>query len=93
MNASGVRSQPFWSSRSRAEQIVKTVPAYAGFEIVSVDWDAFRDRWLPGLGTDGLLVGVNWSGEQAQGYDIEPERIRANVEACMASPDGGPSRG
>jgi hypothetical protein len=28
--AGGRRAQPFWSTRSRVEKIVKTVPAYAG---------------------------------------------------------------
>jgi hypothetical protein len=30
-NRNGVRAQPFWSSRSRAETIVATIPAYTGF--------------------------------------------------------------
>jgi hypothetical protein len=29
---------------------------------------------------DGLLVGVNWSGARATGYDIEPSEVRRRVE-------------
>ncbi len=71
--ADGARAMPFWSKRSRAERVVATVPAYAEFEVVAVPLDAFRERWLPGLGRDGVLVGLNWSGEKATGYDVEPQ--------------------
>ena len=80
---SGRRAQPFWSSRSRAERIIKTVPAYAGFEPFEIAWDDFCRKWVPGLTRDGLLVGVNWSGERAAGYDIEPERLKQSVEAVI----------
>lgn len=77
----GKRAQPFWSSRAGAEKIIETVPAYAGFEPHEVTWDDFCSRWVPGLARDGLLVGVNWSGKRATGYDLEPERLREYVEA------------
>lgn len=35
---------------------------------------------------DGLLVGVNWSGKRAVGYDIEPERLKQSVEAVIENP-------
>lgn len=44
----GSRAMPFWSKRSRAERVVSTAPAYAGFEVVPVPLDAFRDRGCPG---------------------------------------------
>jgi hypothetical protein len=81
----GVRAQPFWSSRARAERIVATVPAYAGFEVEEIALDAFLERWLPGLEVDGLRVGVNWSGPRATGYDVEPGAVRAALEAAARS--------
>lgn len=74
-NGSGVRSMPFWSLRSRAEAVVTNVPAYSTFELHEIPLAEFRDRWLPGLEEDGVLVGVNWSGERATGYDIEPATV------------------
>ncbi|MDP9393823.1 MAG: DUF2750 domain-containing protein [Actinomycetota bacterium] len=74
--ADGVRAMPFWSKRSRVERVVSTVPAYANFEVVAVPLDEFRSRWLPGLERDGLLVGLNWSGERASGYDVEPAAVQ-----------------
>jgi hypothetical protein len=79
----GRRSMPFWSSRSRVERIIATVPAYAGFEPVDLTWDEFCSRWAPGLEKDGCLVGVNWSGPRAVGYDIEPSRLLKNVNAAI----------
>lgn len=71
-NADGQRAMPFWSSRERAERVVNTVPAYQHFAVVGLALDEWTSRWLPGLEKDGLLVGLNWSGGTARGYDIEP---------------------
>jgi Protein of unknown function (DUF2750) len=70
---------PFWSKRSRAEKVVAGVPAYAGFDVVEVTVEEWRERWLPGLEADGLLVGINWSGPHATGYDITPAEVAGRV--------------
>jgi hypothetical protein len=79
----GKRSQPFWSSLSRVEKIIKNVPAYAGFEPYEISWFDFCRAWVPGMTKDGLLVGVNWSGDKALGYDLEPNQVQESVEAVM----------
>lgn len=79
LNADGVRSMPFWSLRSRADRVIHQVDAYADFEPVEVSVDEFRQRWLPGLARDGLLVGLNWSGAGATGYDLTPEDVERNL--------------
>jgi len=78
-NSDGRRAQPFWSSRSRAERVIATVPAYAGFSVVEIAWKDLCERWLPGLTKDGILVGVNWTGSRATGYDIDAADVLANV--------------
>jgi len=98
-NRQGTRSQPFWSSLTRVQKIISTVPAYEHFEPFEVTWEEFRDRWVPKLKRDGLLVGVNWSGAYARGYDIDSAFVRQAVEIQMqalsaepgASPNGGPA--
>jgi len=70
-----------WSLRSRAERVVKTVPAYAGFEVVELPWDEFASYWVTGLKRDRVLVGVNWSGACANGYDIPADDVVRNVRA------------
>src|SRR5436190_23339162 len=66
------RAMPCWSSLARAERIIKTVPAYRGFVPVELTWDDFRETWLPRLESDGLRVGVNWTGVRATGSDLAP---------------------
>ena len=80
----GKTAMPFWSSLSRVKKIISTVPAYAGFKPYELSWDDFCKAWVPGLTKDGLLVGVNWSGKKAIGYDMEPKRLQDNVEAVIA---------
>lgn len=79
MTASGRRSQPFWSSKERAEAIITSVDAYRAFEVVEIEWAVFRERWVPGLKRDGIDVGVNWSGARATGYDVAPDDVVRNV--------------
>jgi hypothetical protein len=88
MNSEGKRAQPFWSSLSRVERIKKNVPAYAGFDPYEITWEAFRDRWLPGLKKDGILIGVNWSGDRAKGYDIDTDFVREAIEIQLKNQQG-----
>lgn len=82
VNRDGFRAQPFWSSRSRAEKIIASVHAYKNFLPVEITLEAFLGRWLPGLEEDGILVGVNWSGGRATGYDIPPSQVAANLRSA-----------
>ena len=50
-------------------------------EIQLLDW---RSRWLPGLDQDQLLVGLNWSGDRATGYDIRPAEVERHLAAHEA---------
>lgn len=80
----GKRAQPFRSSLGRVERVINTVPAYAGFEPDEIAWDKFLSAWVPGLTRDGILVGVDWSGERALGYDVEAEQVARNVAAITS---------
>ena len=82
-DSGGHRAMPFWSAESRAQRIIEQVEAYQGFEVVSLPLDVWRSRWLPGLAKDGLLVGLNWSGASATGYDVTPADAEAGLVARM----------
>ena len=71
----GKRAQPFWSSKSRAEKIIENVPAYKMFTVVEISWNEFKEEWVPDLTKEKLLVGINWSGKGAKGYDLEPKNV------------------
>jgi hypothetical protein len=80
LKSNGKRAMPFWSSLSRAKKIIETVPAYAPFEAVEISWEKFRDEWLPDLAKDGILIGVNWSGKRATGYDLDSLWVKEAIE-------------
>ena len=82
-NSEGERVQPFWSSLSRVQKIIETVPAYAGFEPFDISWSDFTARWVPGLEKDRVLVGVNWSGYRATGYDIAASKVKEYIESYI----------
>lgn len=75
MTSMGKRSMPFWSSKSRAELVIKNVPAYSSFEPVELSIERFKAYWLPELIKLDQLVGINWSGKKAIGYDQNPVMI------------------
>jgi hypothetical protein len=79
VNSDGQRAQPFWSSRARAECVIRSVAAYQGFTPVEIELEAFLNRWVPGLAQDGILIGVNWSGANATGYDIAPTQVAESI--------------
>jgi Protein of unknown function (DUF2750) len=71
----GTRALPFWSKASRAQRVVDQVAAYRTFDVVEIDLADWTGRWLPGLERDGLLVGINWAGPRATGYDVAPTQV------------------
>jgi hypothetical protein len=83
-DADGTRALPFWSKQSRAEKVVAQVAAYRTFDVVEIDLDDWTGRWLPGLERDGLLVGVNWAGPRATGYDVPPGAVAAWITGARA---------
>lgn len=83
LSTGGMRAQPFWSSSFRVLRMIRTVPAFRGFEPIRLSWEEFRDQWLPGLNSSGLLVGVNWSGPRATGYDVDPHQVLTLVERAI----------
>jgi len=46
-----------------------------------LELDAFVGRWLVGLQRDGLMVGLNWPGDRATGYDLQPADVMARLTA------------
>lgn len=71
----GRRSVPFWSRPTRAARVADQVAAFAGFEVMAIELDDWLEGWLPCLERDGLLVGVNWSGIKATGFDMTPAQV------------------
>ena len=68
--------------------MIAQVAAYYGFEPEELSWEAFVEEWAPGLESDGLLVGINWSGPHATGYDMTSADLVRNVEAVANEGSG-----
>ena len=84
-NREGIRSMPFWSSKSRIEKIIKNVPAYNGFEPTEINLQEFSN-WLKKLKKNKQLVGINWSGSRAIGYDLNPDKLIRWIEDLKPPP-------
>lgn len=82
----GIGGCPFGSKRSRADKIVGSVSAYAGMSPIGLSYDDWRDNWLPDLERNGILVGLNWSGKRAVGYDLSVADLLRNLSARESPP-------
>jgi Protein of unknown function (DUF2750) len=71
----GRRAVPFWSKPTRARRVADQAAAFLGFEIVVIELDDWLAGWLPCLERDEMLVGVNWSGARATGFDLTPAQV------------------
>lgn len=87
VNSEGQRAQPFWSSEARVRRIIKRVPVYSGLDPEELDLARWRERWLPGLRKDGFLIGLNWAGARATGYDFTVGEVFARLDATPAPAD------
>jgi hypothetical protein len=82
VSESGARVFPLWSSRRRAQKIVDTVPRYASCKVLGSLWSNFLGNWVAILERDGILVGVNWAGPNANGLEMPVRLLASQVEAA-----------
>jgi ribosomal-protein-alanine N-acetyltransferase len=87
----GRRTVPFWSNRERVERLLRIDGEFAGFAASELPWATVRDKWLVRCEREGWLVGINWAGDRALGFDAEPPLVRGAVEAALARASGFPS--
>ncbi|GIH52574.1 hypothetical protein Mro03_77530 [Microbispora rosea subsp. rosea] len=76
---------PFWSSAARVKKIIDTVTGYSEFESVEIPLDVWLSKWLPDLSEDGILIGINWSGARAVGWDLEVKDVIARIAAAQGA--------
>jgi hypothetical protein len=60
---------PFWSGKALAEALCNG--DWDVYTPVAIEIEEFLDDWLPGMHSDVLLVGINWSVDLT-GDEIEP---------------------
>jgi hypothetical protein len=74
---------PFWSSRSRCVKLQAMHSKYAGWHICEEPLEQFIEKTLKLLGTQGIQVGINWTGERLIGYDISVEELLEKLKQRM----------
>ena len=79
---SGARVFPLWSSRRRAQRIVDTVPGYANCKVLGSSWSSFLNNWVAILERDGILVGINWAGPNANGFEMPVKMLVSQIESA-----------
>ena len=79
-NSEGEKTMPFWSSDAKAQSFIESMDGYKEFTILPIEWRVFAEKWVPGLDADKLLAGLNWEGEGAKGFDLEPFELLEKVE-------------
>jgi hypothetical protein len=84
LSESGARVFPLWSSRRRAQRIVDTNRGYASCKVLGSSWSNFLDNWVAILERDGILVGVNWTGAHASGFEMPVKLLVSQIEAECA---------
>ncbi|PEJ59264.1 hypothetical protein CN692_07230 [Bacillus sp. AFS002410] len=73
-------SMPFWSSKLRTENVIKSVPVYHDYQVLEMSFETFKNVWLPRLDKDGLYIAANLSGESLVGNDWRPEELLEQIQ-------------
>ncbi|MFB7555750.1 DUF2750 domain-containing protein [Streptomyces brevispora] len=79
LSADGTRSLPFWSTSARAQRAAKIWGH--GLRIECMALDIWRDRELPDVARDGLMIGINWSGPRLVGWSFTPVEVLNRLAA------------
>ena len=73
----------FWSDRAYAKRAKQN--NYPEFEETEITLFNFLFRWLPGMSSEGVLAGTNWTGDLV-GLEYDAYDLRLEIEAAL-SPD------
>ena len=83
--ASHQHARPVWSSYRRVEFMLNGPLAGPGLVIAPHSWSEFCSNILPAIAEAGVLIGLNWSGPRARGYNLEPADVLTRVETYATS--------
>jgi hypothetical protein len=64
------------------------VPAYHGVEVHPIPLTYWFGDLVPWLGTEAVLLGINWSGARAVGYDVTAATMAAWFPDIAPTPPG-----
>lgn len=81
--AAGLRSvagATRWSTSARAQRAAKIWGH--GLRVDSMPLDIWRDRELPDVARDGLVIGINWSGPRLVGWSFTTMEVLNRLAAA-----------
>ena len=70
----------FWSDRAYAARARRS--KFPEFTPVEINLFDFLFRWLPGMLSDGVLAGANWTG-QLIGIESDPQQLQDEITDHM----------
>ena len=71
---------PFWSSKLKAEKVIRDVTENYEYLLLEMSLDDFINKWLPGLEKDAINVGTNLSGKSLIGSDWKPKELLEQIQ-------------
>lgn len=79
---------PLWSVEAEAAACATDDWEAYGAEAIALD--VLLEHWLPGLESDGLWIGVDWSAE-LEGVEVPPLELQVDLETAINAlePDDG----
>lgn len=72
----------FWSDKAYAERTKQIY--YPDFEETTITLFNFLFRWLPGMYSENVLAGTNWTGDLV-GMEYNAYELRQEIEAALSS--------
>ena len=72
----------FWSDKAYANRVKQN--HYPEFEETTINLFNFLFRWLPGMSSEGVLAGTNWTGDLV-GLEYNAYKLRLEIEAALSS--------
>ncbi len=70
----------FWSDKAYAKRAKSNYP---NFNETTITLFNFLFRWLPGMSSEGVLAGTNWTGDLV-GLEYNPYELRLEIEAALS---------
>ena len=72
----------FWSDKAYAKRVKQS--NYPEFKETTITLFDFLFRWLPGMSSEGVLAGTNWTGDLV-GLECNSYELRLEIEAALSS--------
>lgn len=84
-NNEGQHAMPLWSSRDRANNVLKKEENFAGFNLLEIPWELFKNKWISDLKKNKQLVAFNWLGGDQPALEESPEELERIMQSKKKS--------